>query len=340
MIGTMGTSDVFISRISLGSSGGATTSTLDYVTYIGGASGIQYPTGMGVDSGFNVYVAGIQTRRPIRPRRRLSRQTPAPAGNHVFVSKIDSNGSLNDYSTYVSGNGVDTASNMALDSLGRVYVIGTTTSSNFPTTIGALQPAAAATNQFFFAKVNPTLNTANSLQYSTYIGGSAPANGVVVGGAVAVDASFNVYLAGGTNFTDMGTPQPWIANAYKSRSRLQGWLTSGPQSLMRLPRIRNSTRSITAPTSEAAAMMLHTASPRDGTNTYITGSTSFDEHYSAEHHTRFSENKRWWRRCFRRKIWSARDFRHNSRYGATQLFQLSRWFYAGCRLGDCRRHIG
>jgi hypothetical protein len=216
VIGTMGTSDVFVSRISLGSSGGTTTSTLDYVTYIGGASGIQYPAGIGVDSGFNVYVAGTTDSSTYPTTPSAFQATPTSAGNHVFVSKIDSNGSLNDYSTYLSGNGVDTASNMALDSLGRVYVIGTTTSSNFPTTIGALQPTPAATNQFFFTKVNPTLNTANSLQYSTYIGGSAPANGVVVGGAVAVDASFNVYLAGGTNFTDMGTPQPWIANAYKS----------------------------------------------------------------------------------------------------------------------------
>jgi hypothetical protein len=217
VIGTMGTSDVFVSRISLGSAGGVTTSTLDYVTYIGGASGIQYPTGVGVDSGFNVYVAGTtnSSTYPTTPSAFQSTAV-APGSNHAFVSKLNSTGSVNLYSTYLSGSGVDTVANMALDSLGRMYVMGTTTSPDFPTTIGALQAHPAATNQFFFAKVNPALNTANSLQYSTYIGGSTPANGVVVGGAVAVDASFNVYLAGGTNFTDMGTPQPWIANAFKS----------------------------------------------------------------------------------------------------------------------------
>ena len=217
VIGTMGTSDVFVSRISLGITGGVTSPTLDYVTYIGGASGIQYPTGIGVDSGFNVYVAGT-TNSATYPTTPSAFQTTAvaPGSNHAFVSKIDSTGSVNAYSTYLSGSGVDTASNMAVDSSGRVYVIGTTTSPDFPTTIGALQAHPLATNQFFFAKVNPALNTANSLQYSTYIGGSTPANGVVVGGAVAVDKSFNVYLAGGTNFTDMGTPQPWIANANKS----------------------------------------------------------------------------------------------------------------------------
>jgi len=274
VIGTMGTSDVFVSRISLGSTGGATTATLDYVTYIGGASGVQYPAGIGVDSGFNVYVAGNTDSATYPTTPSAFQATPASAGNHVFVSKIDSNGSLNDYSTYVSGNGVDTASNMALDSLGRVYVIGTTTSSNFPTTIGALQPAPAATNQFFFAKVNPTLNTANSLQYSTYIGGSAPANGVVVGGAVAVDASFNVYLAGGTNFTDMGTPQPWIANAYKSTlpttDLVDVWAAK-----LNAPPANTQQYAIDYGTYFGGSgddVAYGVAS--DGTNTYITGSTA------------------------------------------------------------------
>jgi len=274
LIGAMGTSDVFVSRISLGTAGGVTTSTLDYVTYIGGASGTQYPAGIGVDSGFNVYVAGTTDSATYPTTPSAFQATPASAGSHVFVSKIDSNGSLNDYSTYLSGNGVDTAANMALDSLGRVYVIGTTTSSDFPTTIGALQSHPAATNQFFFAKLNPALNTTNSLQYSTYIGGSTPANGVVVGGAVAVDASFNVYLAGGTNFTDMGTPQPWIANAYKSAlpptDLVDVWAAK-----LKAPPANTQQYALDYGTyfggsGDDVAYGIAT----DGTNTYVTGSTT------------------------------------------------------------------
>jgi hypothetical protein len=273
VIGTMGTSDVFVSRISLGSSGGVTTSTLDYVTYIGGASGTQYPTGVGVDSGFNVYVAGT-TNSATYPTTASAFQSTAvaPGSNHAFVSKIDSTGSVNLYSTYLSGSGVDTASNMAVDSQGRVYVIGTTTSPDFPTTIGALQAHPAATNQFFFAKVNPTLNTVNSLQYSTYIGGSAPTNGVVTGGAVAVDASFNVYLAGGTNFTDMGTPQPWIANAYKSGA--QGGLDVWAAKLNAPPA---NTQQFTLDYGTyfgGSGDDVAYGVASDGTDTYITGSTT------------------------------------------------------------------
>lgn len=220
---TGGSENVFISRISVGSSGGVTTASLDYVTYLGGSTGaspvVQYPVGIGVGSGFEVYIAGTTNASDFPTTLSAFQASPASAGNHAFVTELDSTGSANLYSTYLSGNGTETAANMALDSLGRVYIIGTTTSSNFPTTAGAIQPAANATNQFFFSKVNPALNTVNSLQYSTYIGGSTPSNGVVTGGAVSVDSNFNVYLAGGTNFTDMGSPNPWILNAYQATAQ-------------------------------------------------------------------------------------------------------------------------
>jgi hypothetical protein len=202
-----GSADVFIARVS--------NSGLDYLTFIGG-SAADYPAGIGVDSGFNVYVAGTTTSADY-PVVNGAQTSAGSASSHVFVTKIDSSGSVNDYSTYLSSAGTDTASGMALDSQGRVYVIGTTTTSGFPTTTstfpitaGALQATAGAASQFFFAKLNPAISGPNSLLYSTFIGGSNPANGVVLGGAVAVDSSFNVYLAGGTSFTDMP-----VVNAYQ-----------------------------------------------------------------------------------------------------------------------------
>ncbi len=268
--------NVFVSRISLSSTAGITTASLDYVTYISGTTGTQYPTGIGVDSGFNVYVAGT-TNAPDYPTTATGFQTaPASAGNnHGFVTQLDSTGSANLYSTYLSGNGVDTVSNMTIDSLGRVYVIGTTTSTNFPTTLGALQPsfpAGVTGNQFFFSKINTALSTINSLQYSTYIGGSTPANGIVTGGAVAVDSSFNVYLAGGTNYTDMGSPNPWILNAFQAAEKggLDVWAA-------RLNAPANNTQQYSLSygtyfggTGDDVAYGVAT----DNTTTYITGSTT------------------------------------------------------------------
>jgi hypothetical protein len=272
--------NVFISRITLSNTAGATTSSLDYVTYIGGSTGatsvIQYPSGIGVDSGFNVYVAGTTNASDYPTTAAAFQAAPVSAGNnHVFVSKIDSSGSVNLYSTYLSGNQIDTASDMALDSQGRVYVMGITNSSNFPTTIGALQPtfpAGLTGSQFFFSKVNPAQNTVNSLQYSTYIGGSTPANGVVLGGAVSVDSKFNVYLAGGTNFTDMGTPNPWIVNAYKSGA--QGGVDVWAGKLNAPPANTQQFTLAYGTYFGGSGNDIAYGVANDGTNTYITGSTT------------------------------------------------------------------
>src|SRR5439155_9395188 len=142
-----GSANVFISRISLSSTG----STLDFVTYLGGtATTTQYPVGVGVDSGFNVYVAGTTAAQDYPVTATASQGPPVSAANHVFVSEVDSSGSALLYSTYLAGDGADVASGMTIDSLARVYVFGTTTSSNFQTTPWSLQSTPNATNQFFF----------------------------------------------------------------------------------------------------------------------------------------------------------------------------------------------
>jgi hypothetical protein len=257
-----GGADVFLAR--LDSNGSA----LDYVTYLGG-SGTEYPAGVGVDSGFNVYVAGTTNSANFPVTASAFQSTAGSVGNHVFVAKLDSSGSAHLYSTYLSGTGIDTASGFAVDILGRAYVIGTTTSSNFPTTGGALQPTAAATNQFFFSKVDPAASGTNSLLYSTYIGGSTPSNGAVMGGAVAVDSIFNVYLAGGTTFTDMP-----VVNAYQST--LKGAGTSDVWAA-RLNAPASNTQQYT-PLYETylggSGNDVAYGVASDGTSTYITGSTS------------------------------------------------------------------
>jgi Beta-propeller repeat len=258
-----GSADVFVARIS--NSGSALA--VDYVTYLGG-SGIEYPTGIGVDSGFNVYVAGNTSSSDFPTANGLQ---SSASGNHGFLTKLDSSGSVNLYSTYLSGSGTESISAMTLDSQARVYVFGTTTSPDFPTTPGALQSAANATNQFFFAKLNPAQNGNNSLLYSTFIGGSNPSNGVVVGGAIAVDSNFNVYLAGGTNFTDMP-----VVNAF------EGILQGGTNVwAARLIAATNNTQQYTlsyetyfgAPNDNTQVDIAHGVAT-DGTSMYITGSTT------------------------------------------------------------------
>ena len=258
---------VFVAR--LDSAGTA----LDYVTYVGG-SGTQYPAGVGVDSGFNVYIAGTTDSNDF-PATAASAFQSGPGSlntNHVFVSKLDSSGSVNLYSTYLSGTtGVDTASGLAVDSLGRAYVLGITSSSDFPRTPGALQNTFAPTNQFFFSKVDPSASGTASLPYSTFIGSTTSTGGIVNGGAIAVDSNFNVYLAGGTNIANMP-----VVNAY------QGALQGGTNVwAARLNAPANNTQIYTplyetylgAPNDSTQVDVAYGVAS-DGTNTYITGSTT------------------------------------------------------------------
>jgi Beta-propeller repeat len=258
-----GGADVFLVRFN------STGTALDYTTFVGG-SGTDYPTGVGVDSGFNVYVTGTTNsgNYPVTTSAYQSGPLGPANTNHVFFSKFDSSGSVDLYSTYLSGStGVDSASDLAVDGLGRAYIIGTTSSSDFPTTAGALQPTAAATNQFFFSKIDPKASGTGSLLYSTFLGGSAPGNGIVTGGSIAVDATYNVYLAGGTNFTNMP-----IVNAYQGTEQggYDVWAA-------KLQAPANNTEQYT-PLYETyfggAGDDIAYGVATDGTDTFITGSTT------------------------------------------------------------------
>ncbi|MBV8771236.1 MAG: SBBP repeat-containing protein, partial [Deltaproteobacteria bacterium] len=257
-----GSSDIFVARIS---SSGSSLS-LDYLTFLGG-SGTDYPTGIGVDSGFNVYLAGTTNSADFPVTSSAFQSAPGSSGNHVFLSKLNSTASANLYSTYLSGNGVDMASALAVDNQGSSYVFGTTSSANFPTTTSALQPTAAASNQFFFSKINAGSSGQNSLAYSTFLGGSTPANGLVTGGAIAVDSSLNVYLAGGTNFTNMP-----VLNAFQGATQggFDAWVA-------KLNAPANNTQQYTVSFEtyfggNGDDIAYGVAS--DGTNTYVTGSTT------------------------------------------------------------------
>ncbi len=221
-------SDAFIAKINPTASAG--TSQLFYSTYLGG-TGSESTAGVAVDSGFNVIVAGNTNSSDFPTAGELVpfQAKPAVAGSHAFVSKLDKTGTNLIYSTYLSGNGTDTVTGLALDIKGKAYVTGTTTSTGtptpttaFPATLGAFQTSPLAAVQFFVSKVDPGVNGFSSLAYSTYFGGASTANSAAIvanGGAIAVDTAtnannaFNVYFTGGTNFLNTGTSSHVIGGA-------------------------------------------------------------------------------------------------------------------------------
>ena len=104
------------------------------------------------------------------------------------------------YTTFLGGTGSDTAQSIALDSAGNVYIGGTTTSAaTFAESGTRLGPNGGS--DFFIAKINPALSGPSSLVYLTFIGGS----GAELGGAISVDGSGNVAIAGTSTSVDYPT---------------------------------------------------------------------------------------------------------------------------------------
>jgi len=194
------TANIFVSKLD------PSGATLIFSTYLGG-DGVDTSAGIAVDSALNVYVAGTTSSSNFPTTSNAFQPAPLAAGNHAFASELQPDGTALLYSTYLGGTGTDAATGLALDFRAKMYISGTTTSSDFPFTPGAIQTTSKASNQFFFTKLDPAASSGPaSLAYSTYIGGSNPAAGQTMGGGIAVDnnsGTANVYLTGGTDFTDM-----------------------------------------------------------------------------------------------------------------------------------------
>jgi len=119
----------------------------------------------------------------------------------ILIAKLNSSGTDLVYSTFLGGSGSDYAYGIAVDPSGNVYVTGATSSTNFPVTANALNPAhsrsvcgsisaTAPCSNAFVTKLNAT---GTALAYSTYLNG---ANGGIGGNAIAVDALGQTHVTG------------------------------------------------------------------------------------------------------------------------------------------------
>ena len=191
-----GSNDVFVAKLT--PSGNA----LVYATYIGGG-GDDRGYGIAVDSTGAAYVAGSTTSANFPVRNAL--QSKRVGGRNAFVLKLSPAGNSLVFSTYLGGNGSDTANGIALDSSRNVYVAGDTTSTAFPATAGAFQRSNRGSQDAFVAKLNPA---GSALVYATFLGGSLEDHAA----AVAVDAGGTAYVTGST-----WSPDFPVASAYQSR---------------------------------------------------------------------------------------------------------------------------
>jgi len=115
------------------------------------------------------------------------------------------------YSTYLGGAyGPDIPAKIVADASQNLYIVGSTQSSDFPTTVGALQtqdPDAPETWKGFIVKMNPT---GTALIYGTYFGGK----GNEQPSSLAVDQYGDAFVTGRTRSEDF----PITRGAFQTNS--------------------------------------------------------------------------------------------------------------------------
>jgi hypothetical protein len=175
---------------------------LSYSTYLGGNAG-DTGNAIALDSLGDAYVTGSTTSTNFP-----TAGSPAPyqksygGDTDAYVTEVRYDGEAVIYSTYLGGNNYDTGNGIAVDSSGDAYIVGSTSSANFPTRpSNVFQPTFGGNTDAFVTKLDPSGTT---LLYSSFLGGSD----VDYGNAIALDQYGNAYVTGYTESTDFPTVNP------------------------------------------------------------------------------------------------------------------------------------
>jgi hypothetical protein len=200
----VGTEDLFVSKFSPGG-------TLLSSTRVGGGKFTQ-AFAIAVDQSGNAYVTGQTASRNLKIVNGFQ-GTYGGGFVDAFIVKIAPSGTVV-YSSFIGGSGgTEAGFAIAVDALGTAYVVGGTNSKNFPLK-NAFQPIyGGGSNDAFLVKISTTTQGADSLLYSSYLGGSGPD----VATGVAIDAQGNIYLSGSAGCCFPTTPdayQTFIGNVY------------------------------------------------------------------------------------------------------------------------------
>jgi hypothetical protein len=176
----------------------STGTALLYSTYLGGAVSTTV-TGIQVDGNGNAYVAGT-TNSGDFPTTAGAYMPKIPGSQAAFVTKLNTGGTGLVYSTFLGGSYSTSGNAIALNGANQVWIAGSTTSLNFPTTTGAYQPMIRSTSGFdgFVSKLSAD---GSSLIASTYLGGPVGPTQISDGSActsIAIDSNDNPYVTGYT----------------------------------------------------------------------------------------------------------------------------------------------
>ena len=127
-------------------------------------------------------------------------QNTIRGGQDAFVTRVDAFGpNILNWSTFFGGTysqGSQDAVVSAVDPNGNVYVTGTTSVLDYPTTPGAIQPTGSGGTDIVISKIN---NTGTSLVWSTYFGGATDEDWVY---GMTTNLAGELYITGYTYSLD------------------------------------------------------------------------------------------------------------------------------------------
>jgi photosystem II stability/assembly factor-like uncharacterized protein len=191
---------------------------LVYTTYLGG-TGRNFSgsgaTGIAVDETGNAYVSG-GTGDFDFPNLNAAQQVLG-GRTDAFVAKLNALGGIV-YSTFVGGPQYDYSRAIAVDRLGRAYIVG-----DFPAVYPLQGPRR--NNDGFIARLN---SDGNALEYSTQLGGS----GSDGASGIAVDREGNAYITGDTSSSDFPVrnaiqSEASVAAVYRTGNGGSSWERAG-----------------------------------------------------------------------------------------------------------------
>ncbi len=208
-----GGQDAFVAELN------ATGTALIFGTYIGGSGGTpglaESGSAVAVDVSGNIYVSGVTSSIdfPTTAGGYQRTLTNGGAEDHGFAWKLNSARQIV-YSTYLAGMNMDVVNGMAVDQAGNAYIVGSTSSTDFPS-VRPFQSAITGVTSSFVLKLNPS---GSGLIFGSFLGGSSSDTA----NCVAVDTRQNLVIGGLAQSADFPLLNP--AQAY-SNGPFSGFVT-------------------------------------------------------------------------------------------------------------------